>query len=236
MAKTQRTATKNDMQLWLENYTSFLCHETGLSIVKAMPVLEKFLAATSGQPFPEIEEEQDVDEDSLMEDDDDREESLVEDHDDREESPMVDDDDGDESLLDDDNDDDESLLDDDDDDDDWESVRNSQTTAPATTQTPSNPHPRQGQLTLPAAAPQVVPHPIGTIADYDPLWVQKGGCHPNDIECFTSKMKFETVFNQNVIRVGDRLVCFVECTRDGMEKIKGKAHLTVSSNQQKKLD
>ena len=55
-------------------------------------------------------------------------------------------------------------MQDDNDDEDWESIRDSQMIAPASTQIPPNPHLQRSQLTVPVV-PQAVPNPIGTIAD-----------------------------------------------------------------------
>ncbi|KAM0800634.1 hypothetical protein BDR22DRAFT_821495 [Usnea florida] len=47
--------------------------------------------------------------------------------------------------------------------------------------------------------------PLGSIEDYDPLWVQKGNVNPKNVEDFKSRISFDTLFSYSVIRPGDVL-------------------------------
>ena len=68
--------------------------------------------------------------------------------------------------------------------------------------------------------------PIGSIEDYDPLWVQKGKVSPKIVEGFKSRISFDTLFSSNVIRPGDVLTVQVTIPIGG-KVTETEAHLTV---------
>lgn len=81
------------------------------------------------------------------------------------------------------------------------------------------------------AASQQQPHTlsqssIGNISDYDPLWVQKNNLDPLLVQKFKSVMKFDTLFAQGVIKLGDVLTFRVSTTINGQSQ-ETEAHLQV---------
>ena len=68
--------------------------------------------------------------------------------------------------------------------------------------------------------------PIGSLKDYDPLWVQKGNVNPEIVKGFPSKMKFDTLFCSSVIRPGDVLTVQVVIPNNG-DGTETEAHFTV---------
>ena len=69
-------------------------------------------------------------------------------------------------------------------------------------------------------------NPIGSVADYDPLWVQYNNISPMTVKNYRTSMKFDTLFNHHVIRPGDILTFQVTVTADG-QHLKTEAHLKV---------
>ena len=72
------------------------------------------------------------------------------------------------------------------------------------------------------------PHktPIGSLTDYDPLWVQQNNIDPAMVEKFPSRMKFDTLFTQDVIKMGDILSFQVSVCANGQD-VATEAHLKV---------
>ena len=68
--------------------------------------------------------------------------------------------------------------------------------------------------------------PLGSIEDYDPLWVQKGKVSPKIVEGYKSRMSFDTLFSYSVIRPGDVLTVQVTIPNGG-NVTETEAHLTV---------
>ena len=68
--------------------------------------------------------------------------------------------------------------------------------------------------------------PIGSIKDYDPLWVQHNNIDTSEVEAFKSPMKFETLFHSRVITIGDVLTFQVCISTEGQERMT-EAHLQV---------
>ena len=68
--------------------------------------------------------------------------------------------------------------------------------------------------------------PIGSITDYDPLWVQKENVNSEIVEGFTSKINFDSLFSSSVIRTGDVLTVQVIIPKNG-SGTETEAHLTV---------
>ena len=68
--------------------------------------------------------------------------------------------------------------------------------------------------------------PIGSIKDYDPLWVQKGNVNPEIVEGFHTRTNFDTLFSSNVIRTGDVLAIQVTISDNG-SNTETEAHVTV---------
>ena len=62
------------------------------------------------------------------------------------------------------------------------------------------------------------PAPVGTIEDYDPLWVQKENVDPVQVEEFKSAMNFETLLLQGAIKLDDVLIFQVSVTTNGREE------------------
>ena len=60
-----------------------------------------------------------------------------------------------------------------------------------------------------ALPPQPIPPanqtPIGSITEYDPLWVQHNNEDPANVQRFSSAMKLDTLFSAGVIKTGDVL-------------------------------
>ena len=68
--------------------------------------------------------------------------------------------------------------------------------------------------------------PIGRITDYDPLWVQHNNVDTTMVENFRSRMKFDTLFSQEVIKTGDTLTFQVSASANAQHG-ETEAHLTV---------
>ena len=69
--------------------------------------------------------------------------------------------------------------------------------------------------------------PIGSIKDYDPLWVQKGNVSSDIVEGFSRKnIHFDVLFSSSVIRPGDVLTVQVLIPKNG-SGMETEAHLTV---------
>ena len=68
--------------------------------------------------------------------------------------------------------------------------------------------------------------PLGSIEDYDPLWVQKGNVNPKIVEGFKSRMSFDTLASYSIIRPGDVLTVQVTIPNGG-NVIETEARLTV---------
>ena len=81
-----------------------------------------------------------------------------------------------------------------------------------------------------ASSPQPTEPPnqtaIGSIKDYDPLWVQHNNVDPAAVENLQSNMKFDTLFTKGVIKMGDILTFQVLSKINGQD-IKTEAHLEV---------
>ena len=69
-------------------------------------------------------------------------------------------------------------------------------------------------------------NPIGSIADYDPLWVQHSNVDPIAVKNFHTSMKFDTLFTHNVIKFGDILTFQVAVNANG-QNLQTEAHLQV---------
>ena len=69
-------------------------------------------------------------------------------------------------------------------------------------------------------------NPIGSIADYDPLWVQHNNVDPMTVKNFHTSMKFDTLFTHNVIKFGDILAFQVSVNANG-QPFRTEAHLKV---------
>ena len=67
---------------------------------------------------------------------------------------------------------------------------------------------------------------IGSITEYDPLWVQKDKVNPEIVEGFSSKLNFDTLFSSSVIRPGDVLAIQVTIFNNGNDT-ETEAHVTV---------
>ena len=67
---------------------------------------------------------------------------------------------------------------------------------------------------------------IGSIKDYDPLWVQHNNVDPALVKNFQSSMKFDTLFTNGVIKIGDILTFQILLHTNGKD-IKTEAHLEV---------
>ena len=68
--------------------------------------------------------------------------------------------------------------------------------------------------------------PIGSIAEYDPLWVQHENKDPVIVENFQSGMKWDVLFRSEVIKIGDVLTFQVSVLSNG-KIVTTEAHLTV---------
>ena len=68
--------------------------------------------------------------------------------------------------------------------------------------------------------------PIGSVADYDPLWVQHNHINPNTVKNHHTSMKLDTLFTHNVIKFGDILTFQVAVNANG-QNIQTEAHLKV---------
>lgn len=77
------------------------------------------------------------------------------------------------------------------------------------------------QSTLP-----LIQTPIGSIAEYDPLWIQHENNDPVIVENFQSGMKWDVLFRSEVIKIGDVLTFQVSVLSKG-ELATTEAHLTV---------
>ena len=69
-------------------------------------------------------------------------------------------------------------------------------------------------------------NPIGSIADYDPLWVQRTNVDPMTVKNFHTSMKFDTLFTHHVIKLGDILTFKVSVHINGLN-LRTEAHLKV---------
>lgn len=67
---------------------------------------------------------------------------------------------------------------------------------------------------------------IGGIKDYDPLWVQHNNVDPAVVKNFQSSMKFDTLFTNGVIKIGDILTFQILLHTNGKD-IKTEVHLEV---------
>ena len=67
---------------------------------------------------------------------------------------------------------------------------------------------------------------LGSIKDYDPLWIQKGNVNPEIVNSVPSSLKFDTLFSSSVIRPGDVLTVQVTIPNNG-GGTETEAHLTV---------
>lgn len=67
---------------------------------------------------------------------------------------------------------------------------------------------------------------IGRITDYDPLWVQHNNVDTTMVEEFRSRMNFDTLFSQEVIKTGDILTFQVSVSANA-QHIEIEAHLKV---------
>lgn len=89
--------------------------------------------------------------------------------------------------------------------------------------------PRQSESSNPLPQPiQAMQdrEPIGSVNEYDPLWVQEGNVDPEIVMGFQSRMKFDTLFRHGVIRPGDVLTLQVTIPNNGGDT-ETEAHLTV---------
>lgn len=68
---------------------------------------------------------------------------------------------------------------------------------------------------------------IGSISDYDPLWIQNNNVDPLLLQKFQSAMKFVTLFSQGAIKLGDVLTFQISMKIDGQSQ-ETKAHLKVN--------
>ena len=68
--------------------------------------------------------------------------------------------------------------------------------------------------------------PIGSIRDYNPLWVQHNNIDHSEVENFRSPMKFDTLFTNRIITLGDSLTFKVSASTDGHVRMT-EAHLKV---------
>ena len=68
--------------------------------------------------------------------------------------------------------------------------------------------------------------PIGSIWDYDPLWVQRNNIDIAMVEEFTSPIKFDALFTSRIITIGDILTFQVSPSTDRKDR-KTEAHLQV---------
>ena len=66
--------------------------------------------------------------------------------------------------------------------------------------------------------------PVGRITDYDPLWVQHNNFDTTMVEKLRSKMKFDTVFSQEVIKTGDILTFQISVSANA-QHLETEAHL-----------
>ena len=69
-------------------------------------------------------------------------------------------------------------------------------------------------------------NPIGSIADYDPLWVPHNNVDANTVKNHHTSMKFDTLFTHNVIKLGDILTFQVSVNANG-QNVHTEAHLMV---------
>ncbi|KAM0794371.1 hypothetical protein BDR22DRAFT_827002 [Usnea florida] len=69
--------------------------------------------------------------------------------------------------------------------------------------------------------------PLGSIEDYDPLWVQKGNVNPKIVEDFKSRISFDTLFSYSVVRPGDVLTVQVTVPNGG-DVTYTEAHLRIT--------
>ena len=88
--------------------------------------------------------------------------------------------------------------------------------------------PRQSESSHPLSQPiqAMDGDSIGSIKEYDPLWVQKGNVDPEIVKGFQSRMKFDSLFRHGVIRSGDVLTLQVTIPNNG-DDTETEAHLTV---------
>lgn len=84
------------------------------------------------------------------------------------------------------------------------------------------------EAAAPSSSQTRTPNPttVGTITDYDPLWVQKDNVDPVQVENFNSAMQFDTLCSQGVIKLDDVLTFQVSVTTNGQEE-ETEAHLKV---------
>ena len=73
------------------------------------------------------------------------------------------------------------------------------------------------------------PKPIGSVADYDPLWVEHNNVDPDTVNNFHTSMKFDTLFTHKVIKSGDVLTFPVAVNANG-QNIQTEAHLKVTAS------
>lgn len=78
----------------------------------------------------------------------------------------------------------------------------------------------------PQPTPPTNQTPIGSIMEYDPLWVQHSNEDPAAVERFSSSMKMDTLLTAGVIRIGDVLSFQVSVPGQG-QPVETEAHLLV---------
>ena len=86
----------------------------------------------------------------------------------------------------------------------------------------------EASITSPQPTQTLNQTPIGSITDYDPLWIQNNNVDPLRVTQFRSDMKFDTLFSQRVIKLGDVLIFQVSTTTTNGQTQKTEAHLKVS--------
>ena len=68
--------------------------------------------------------------------------------------------------------------------------------------------------------------PVGTVADYNPLWYQAANISEEEIMSHPSKMKFDDLFTHGIVGIGDTFFLEVELTENG-QPVKKTASMTV---------
>lgn len=91
----------------------------------------------------------------------------------------------------------------------------------------SNPNPLETCDLPPNLMHTFSTNPLGSIPDYDPLWIQNRNLDPRILDNFSSNMQFDTLFMQGIIKINDVLTFQVSVTNNGAVQ-DTEAHLTVS--------
>ncbi|KAL9066387.1 MAG: hypothetical protein Q9161_007606 [Pseudevernia consocians] len=85
----------------------------------------------------------------------------------------------------------------------------------------------EASITPPQPTQTLNQTPIGSITDYDPLWIQNNNVDPLRVTQFRSDTKFDTLFSQRVIKLGDVLIFQVSTTTTNGQTQKTEAHLKI---------